>query len=121
MWEFDSKKGPLYQQLADQMVFQILQGQLNAGDKLPSARELAVSAGLNPNTVIQAFQELEKRDISETRRGKGTFVREDINIEKLRQKRMAAVTRNYLDEINALGLRTQDAVRAIEEKLRNDR
>jgi GntR family transcriptional regulator len=116
MWHFDSRRGPLYQQLADQMVFQILQGQLKAGDKLPSARDLAVEAGLNPNTVIQTFQELDKRGISETKRGKGTFVREDIDIKKLRRERMAVVTRNYLDEVHALGLQTQDAIRAIEEK-----
>ena len=118
MWQFDSRKGPLYQQLADHMVFQVLQGQLNPGDKLPSARDLAVEAGLNPNTVIQAFQELDRREISETRRGKGTFVREDIDIEKLRRERMVAVTEMYLAEIHALGLQTADAVRAIEERLK---
>jgi GntR family transcriptional regulator len=121
MWQFDSRKGPLYQQLADHLVFQILQGQLNAGDKLPSARELAVDAGLNPNTVIQAFQELEKRGISETKRGKGTFVREDANTKKLRKERLAVVTQNYLDEIRALGLQPEDAIQALQEKSKNDR
>lgn len=115
MWQFDPRKGPLYQQLADQVIFKILQGQLNAGDKLLSAREMSVEVGLNPNTVIQAFQELEKREISETRRGKGTFVREDIDINKLRKERLKVVTRDYLEEIRSLGLQAKDAIRAIEE------
>ncbi len=116
MWQFDSRKGPLYQQLADHLVFEILQGQLKAGDKLPSARELAVTAGLNPNTVIQTFQELEKLAISETKRGKGTFVRTDIDINKLRQERLAEVTRDYLEDIKALGLEIKDAIQVIQEK-----
>lgn len=116
MWQLDPKKGPLYRQLAEQVVLHIIQGQLKPEEKLPSSRDLAVSAGLNPNTVIQAFQELEKMGISETKRGKGTFVRADIDIDQLRQSRIEAITTLYLNEVKALGLKAEDAVRVIEEK-----
>ena len=120
MSQFDSRKGPLYQQLADHLIFQVLQGHLDAGDKLPSARDLAVEVGLNPNTVIQTFAELERRGISETKRGKGTFVREDVNTNTLRQERLLVVAQNYLNETSSLGLSANDALRALQEKIKND-
>ncbi len=115
MWQFDPKKGPLYLQLAEQVVHKILAEKLKPGDKLPSSRDLALSAGLNPNTVIQAFQELEKRAITETRRGKGTFVREAINIEQLRQAHLVQITQSYLKEVAAIGLESEDAIQLIKE------
>ncbi|SMF22880.1 GntR family transcriptional regulator [Alteromonadaceae bacterium Bs31] len=120
MMQFDSRKGALYQQLADYLVFGVLKGQLSAGDKLPSARELAMEVGLNPNTVIQAFQELERRGISETQRGKGTFVRQDIDTKQLRHERVARVTQDYLGEIKALGLELEDGLRALKESKKHD-
>jgi len=119
--QFDSRKGALYQQLADYLVFKVVQGQLSAGDKLPSARELAVEAGLNPNTVIQAFQELERRGISETRRGKGTFVREEVNTTALRHERLTKVTQDYLNEIRSLGLAPEDGLEVLKENIQHDR
>ena len=115
MWNFDSRKGPLYQQLADRVASQILTGEIKVGDKLASARELAITVGLNPNTVVQAFQELEKREITETRRGKGTFVRETLNVEKLKQELLASLTQAYLHDLAALGISTTTAIKTIKD------
>jgi GntR family transcriptional regulator len=49
-------------------------GTLRAGDPLPSVRQLAADLGVNPNTVKQAYRELEREGVVEVRRGQGTFV-----------------------------------------------
>ena len=83
------------------------------GDRLPSARDLAITVGLNPNTIIQTFQELEKIGITETKRGKGTFVREDVKINLLRMHKMSMITEAYLKDVEALGFKKEDAINII--------
>ncbi|MCK0471843.1 GntR family transcriptional regulator [Halalkalibacter sp. APA_J-10(15)] len=77
--EFESSK-PIYSQLADRMNRQILRGDLQPGDKLPSVRETAIQSNVNPNTVQRTYRELEGLKIVETRRGQGTFVTENETI-----------------------------------------
>ena len=61
-WQLEGDR-PIYQQLVDQIMMQIVSGQRKAGDKVPAVRELAAEAGVNPNTVQRAFQELEKEGL----------------------------------------------------------
>ncbi|WP_062048860.1 GntR family transcriptional regulator [Bacillus sp. JCM 19034] len=77
--EFESSK-PIYSQLADRINRQILRGDLQPGDKLPSVREMAIQANVNPNTVQRTYRELEGLKIVETKRGQGTFVTENEGI-----------------------------------------
>lgn len=90
-------------------------GKLKPGDKLPSARELAVELKVNPNTVIHAFSELEREGLSETRRGLGTFLREDIEVQRLRHSLLVEAARRYLAEARALGLSPEEARQALRE------
>ena len=113
MFEFDSRKGPIYRQLADFLVSQILKKEILPGDKLPSARDLSVTVGVNPNTIIQAFQELESIGITEKHRGKGTFVRQDVKINLLRMHKMSKLTEGFIAEVEALGFTKEDAVSII--------
>ena len=53
-WKFDENT-PIYLQIVEQIKAQIATGQLKAGDKLPAVRELAVEAGVNPNTMQKAL------------------------------------------------------------------
>ncbi len=62
------------EQLADQVRFAVAAGRLGAGDRLPSVREVAKGARLNPNTVSRAWRELELSGLLEPRRGSGMFV-----------------------------------------------
>lgn len=71
--EFSQPKG-IYQQIADRMRDRILQGEWEPGERIPSIRELAVSIGVNPNTVTKSYQSLTERSIIENRRGLGYFV-----------------------------------------------
>ena len=65
---------PLYLQIVDQVRRALLEGTLRAEDPLPSVRELAGQLVVNPRTVSQAYQELEREGVLYVRRGQGTFV-----------------------------------------------
>ncbi len=74
--EFSDPKG-IYQQIADRVQEQILQGIWIAGDQIPSVREMAVELGVNPNTVARSYQALVERRILANQRGRGFFVTEE--------------------------------------------
>jgi DNA-binding transcriptional regulator YhcF (GntR family) len=71
--EFSQPKG-IFQQIADQMRDRILDGEWREGERIPSIRDLAVSVGVNPNTVTKSYQALLDREIIENQRGLGYFV-----------------------------------------------
>lgn len=64
---------PLYQQIVDEIRRAVAQGALAADDPLPSVRSLALELRVNPNTVQQAYRELERAGVVYSRRGQGTF------------------------------------------------
>ena len=68
---------PLYAQLERAIRVAIATGRLNVGDKLPTVRQLAVDLKINANTVAKVYGELERSGVLETRRGVGTFIRQD--------------------------------------------
>lgn len=72
-----TKKQAIYLQIADHICEQILQQQLNVGDKIASIREMAVIIEVNPNTVARAYAYLEDKKIIATERGIGYFVSSD--------------------------------------------
>ena len=65
---------PVYRQIMDQVRGAIASGALNAGDQLPTVRQLAVDLAINPNTVVRAYRELELGGLLETHQGTGTFL-----------------------------------------------
>ena len=65
---------PVYRQLVDQVRGGMASGSLNAGDQLPTVRQLAVDLAINPNTVMRAYRELELAGLLETHQGTGTFI-----------------------------------------------
>lgn len=80
--DFHASK-PIYMQIADKIIQQMVRHELKPGDKLPSVREMAIQTGVNPNTIQRTYAELERMAIVETKRGQGTFVVEN---EKLIQE-----------------------------------
>jgi len=65
---------PIYEQIVTQIIFGIASEELTVGELLPSVRDLAPRLVVNPNTVARAFQELERRGVVVSRRGKGMEV-----------------------------------------------
>jgi len=66
--------GGIYRQIADFGIEQVLSGAWANGERIPSVRQLAAEVGVNPNTVMNAYDHLKSLDIIETQRGKGFFV-----------------------------------------------
>ena len=69
---------PAYVQLQQQIRHAMRTGTLRPGDQLPSAREVVLALGINPNTVLKAYRELERDELIEVRQGQGTFVAADL-------------------------------------------
>src|SRR5437870_11791030 len=74
-FKLDPKSGvPVYRQIQDLIRYAIASGLLNPGEQLPTVRSLAVELSVNPNTVIEAYTELEREGIFTSEQGSGTFV-----------------------------------------------
>ena len=78
-WNFRNDQ-PIYSQLTQRLTEAIVSGIYAPGEKLPSVRELAVEAGVNPNTVQRALSELERDGLVFSQRTAGRFVTENENM-----------------------------------------
>ena len=75
-WKF-SNDAPIYSQLISQIQMGIVSGAFPPGERLPSVRDLATEAGVNPNTMQRALAELERDGLVYSQRTAGRFVTED--------------------------------------------
>ncbi|WP_315070584.1 GntR family transcriptional regulator [uncultured Clostridium sp.] len=80
-WNFNDDK-PIYIQLMEQIQLRIVSGIYKAGEKLPSVRDMASEASVNPNTMQKALTELERTGLVFSQRTSGRFITEDINMIK---------------------------------------
>lgn len=87
-WNFDNEK-PIYAQLLERIQMQIVSGTYQPGSKLPSVRDLAAEASVNPNTMQKAFAELERSGLILTQRTSGRTVTEDTTLIKEVQRELA--------------------------------
>lgn len=78
---------PIYRQLKEEVIAMILDKRLQAGDALPSVRQIAADFQLNPITVSRAYQELVDEKVVETKRGIGMFVLDDARDRLLTSER----------------------------------
>lgn len=93
-WQFRNDI-PIYTQLIAQIQQQIVSGALLPGERLPSVRDLAAEAGVNPNTMQRALMEMEREELVYSQRTAGRFVTEDG--ERIRQLR-ESLARNRVKE-----------------------
>ena len=75
-WSFDNSV-PIYKQIVKEIELRIIGGIYNTGEKLPSVREFAEEASVNPNTMQKAFVELERTGLVYSKRTNGRFITED--------------------------------------------
>jgi len=116
-WFLDPEVGPIFQQIGDNVRRFLARGDLRPGEKLPSARDLAGELRVNPNTVVHAYSELEGQGVLETRRGLGSFVREDAPVEGMRQDLIRRAASRFAEEAVRLGLSKGEAIAAVKEVL----
>jgi GntR family transcriptional regulator len=111
LFRLDNKSGvPVYRQLIDQVLVAIASGGLNAGDQLPTVRQLAVDLSINPNTVVRAYKELEIRGMLTTQQGTGTFItaKKVKSDEAQRQKRLSQMVGEFVARVSAEGYTVED-------------
>ena len=115
--EYTASK-PIYIQIADRIIREIVRKELSPGDKLPSVREMAVQSGVNPNTIQRTYSELERMEIVETRRGQGTFVteREEV-LTVLNEKVQREVIESFIRNMKELGLTKEQMIQGVEKYL----
>jgi len=109
---------PIYDQIAGQIRFRIVAGQLQAGDELPTIRGLAQSLRVNPNTVARAYRELENEGLVEKRRTTGTFVAELTQRHSVAERRrmLAPQVDKLLIQSRQLGLALDDVISQIQQR-----
>ena len=108
---------PLYEQVLDQVRSSIAKGEIALGDKIPSVRELAQALKINPNTVMRAYQELERDRLTETRRGQGTYITADMAVvEDIRSRIAERAIDEFLAKMSSLGFDDEDIDRLLRKK-----
>lgn len=115
--EFDNNQ-PIYLQIMNYIKGEIVTGKLKPGDKIPSVRELAAELQINPNTVQRTFQELEREEIVETRRGMGRYVTGNEQTILTIKKEMAQdVLERFIRGMQELGFQGEDILAAVAENI----
>ena len=119
-WNLDSDR-PIYAQIVEKVQMQIVSGFYKPGDKLPSVRDLAAEASVNPNTMQKAFTELERSGLIATQRTSGRLVTEDINMIKDIQKELAAEQIKYFfTKMKELGFEKEETAALIDEATKEE-
>ena len=116
-WELTSDR-PIYTQILEIIQTRIISGIYKPGEKLPSVRELAAQASVNPNTMQKAFAELEKSGLITTQRGSGRSVTEDtIMIEQVQKQIAVLQIKNFFEKMKELGYDNDHILKLVEETI----
>lgn len=95
---------PIYIQLVEQLKIHIISGKLEAGERLPSVRELALQTKVNPNTMQKALAELEELGLVYTERTNGKFVTENRElIEQIKTAYAKEIAEKYFFGMKSIG------------------
>ncbi|QPK80852.1 GntR family transcriptional regulator [Schaalia sp. ZJ405] len=96
---------PIWIQLSEEFTRRIVSGEWAIGSKIPSVRDLALEAGVNPNTVQRALGAIDARGLTTTERTAGRFVtREEEAITAARNELAVGATDTFITAITAIGL-----------------
>lgn len=109
-WLLDNDR-PIYAQIVEKMRLRIIAGYYKSGEKLPSVRELAAEAGVNPNTMQRAFVELERSELIQTQRTSGRMVTEDTEmIQKVKREIAEEQVKSFIEKMKELGFEKEETV-----------
>lgn len=112
---FDNER-PIYVQLVEKLKAEIVSEKLKQGERLPSVRELALIARVNPNTMQKALAELENEGLVYTERTNGKFVTTNKElIEKIKKELAEEKVINFLNDMKNIGITNIDAIKYLQE------
>ena len=113
-WNLDSSR-PIYAQIIEKVSLDIVSGKYQPGDKLPSVRDLAAQAGVNPNTMQKALSELERENLVHSARKRGRFITEDkAMIEKMREELASTQIKEFLNKMSQMGFDYEKTITLLE-------
>ncbi len=116
-WNLTSDR-PIFAQIIEIMQLDIVSGKYAPGDKLPSVRELATEAAVNPNTMQKALSELERSGLVYSKRTSGRFITEDLNrIEGVKSTLAGEKIKSFLQSMQSLGFDKEETISLINQTL----
>ena len=112
---FDNDR-PIYIQLVEKLRLEIVSNKLKSGERIPSVRELALEARVNPNTMQKALAELENEGLIYTERTNGKIVTTNKElIEKIKKQLAEEKVNNYLQDMKNIGINYKEAINYLQE------
>lgn len=119
-WDLDNDR-PIYLQLMERIQMDIISGIYKPGDKLPSVRDLAVEAAVNPNTMQKALSELERCGLVYAQRTSGRFITEDEDmLKKLKQEQAIHHITDFFEKMRQLGFPDKETLSLIQETIKEE-
>lgn len=120
-WTF--KEGvPIYTQLIEQIKMHIARGEFSPGDQIPPVRELAMDAGVNPNTMQRALAELEREGLLYSVRTSGRFVTKDkTKLDELQELLAEKYIEDMFISLRKIGMNKEDIVAAVEQHAKGEK
>ncbi len=117
-WDLDNNR-PIYLQLMERIQLDIVSGVYRPGDKLPSVRELALEAAVNPNTMQKALSELERSGIVYAKRTSGRLITEDEGmLNQLKNELAQEHIHAFLEKMDKLGFSREEILTLTQEQLK---
>ncbi len=119
-WDLDSER-PVYIQLIEQIQAGIVSGYFKPGDKLPSVRDMAAEASVNPNTMQKALSELERTGLVYTNRTSGRFITSDeAMIQSLKGQSARERILGFLERMKQHGFSPRETLALITEIIQTE-
>lgn len=119
-WQF-SNEMPIYSQLVEQIKIGIVSGMFPPGERLPSVRDLATEAGVNPNTMQRAMTELERDGLVYSQRTAGRFVTEDQAVIRAAKRDLAQRHIHvFLAAMLRLGYKREEIISLLEQEYQEE-
>ena len=119
-WQF-SNDAPIYAQLIRGIQIRIVAGIFPPGERLPSVRDLAAEAGVNPNTMQRALSELEREGLLYSARTAGRYVTDDARLVSTLKRRLAEGRIDaFLREMRELGFRDEELLDILGQELKKE-
>ncbi|MCR4903554.1 MAG: GntR family transcriptional regulator [Butyrivibrio sp.] len=117
-WNLDADR-PIFIQIIEHLQNDIVSGVFKPGEKLPSVRDLASYASVNPNTMQRALSELERTGLVHSERTSGRFITEDINmIGELKTSLATAQIQEFIQKMEKLGLSKEEILNLVQKYTR---
>ncbi|MFA6940282.1 MAG: GntR family transcriptional regulator [Clostridiaceae bacterium] len=117
-WDINSER-PVYIQLIEQIQASIISGYFKPSDKLPSVRDLAAEASVNPNTMQKALAELERSGLIYSNRTSGRYITSDLMlIKELKGKSAKCLIIDFVEKMKQLGFEQEEVLTMITETIK---